>query len=67
MGVFSLFWLWQLVVLSPFFKIFEMGLMTEGLWTSGVTALAFCSPVTLFPQLLHAKSWAGQLFLLGGC
>ena len=28
--------------------IFEMGLTTGWLWTSGVTALAFCSPVTLF-------------------
>ena len=28
--------------------IFEMGLMMGWLWTSGVRALAFCSPVTLF-------------------
>ena len=28
--------------------IFEMGLMTGHLWASGVTALAFHSPVTLF-------------------
>ena len=53
---------------SPLFTIFEMGLMMGCLWTSGVTASAFCSPVTLFfPQPLHAESWAGQLFLLGGC
>ena len=36
------------------------------LWTSGVAALAFHSPVTLFPQLLHAESWVGQLFLQEG-
>ena len=34
---------------SPLFTIFEMGLMMGWLWTSGVTALAFHSPVTLFP------------------
>ena len=51
---------------SPLFTIFEMGLLKGCSWTSGVTALAFCSPVTLFPQPLHAESWAGQLFLLGG-
>ena len=33
--------------LSPLFMIFEMGWMTGCLWTSGVAALAFCSPVTL--------------------
>ena len=32
----------------PFSWFFEMGLMTWHLWTSGVTPLAFCSPVTLF-------------------
>ena len=34
---------------SPFFTIFEMGLMMGCLWTSGVTALAFCLLVTLLP------------------
>ena len=34
---------------SPLFMIFETGLATGCLKTSGVTALAFCSPVTLFP------------------
>ena len=46
-GVFSLFWLWQLVILSPF-MIFEMGMMLGCLWTSGVRAVAFRLPVTLF-------------------
>ena len=32
---------------SPLFMIFEMGFTTECMWTSGVTALAFHSPVTL--------------------
>ena len=34
---------------SPLFTIFEMGLTMGCLQTSGVTALAFHSPVTLFP------------------
>ena len=38
---------------SPLFMIFETGLMMGHLWTSGITTLAFCSPVTFFPQPLH--------------
>ena len=35
---------------------FEMGLMMGHLQTSGARAVAFCLPVTLFPQPLHAES-----------
>ena len=34
---------------SPLFATVEPGLMTGHLWTSGVRAVAFCLPVTLFP------------------
>ena len=37
---------------SPLFTIFEMGLTMGCMWASGVTASAFCSPVTLFPTTL---------------
>ena len=47
-GVFSLFWLWQLVF-SPLFVTLELGLMTGCLQTSGARAVTFCLPVTLFP------------------
>ena len=40
---------------SPLFMIFEMGLMTGCLQTSGVTAFAFCSPVTLFPTTFACR------------
>ena len=41
--------------LSPLFMIFEMGWTTGCLWTSGVAALAFHLPVTLFPTTFACR------------
>ena len=45
--------------LSPLFMIFEMGWMTGCLWTSGVAALAFHSPVTLLSTTFACHAWKG--------
>ena len=52
---------------SPLFRIFEMGLMMGCLWTSGITALAFHSPVTLFSTTFTYQVMGRAVVSTRGC
>ena len=50
---------------SPLFTIYETGLMMGCLWASGVTALAFCLPVTLFPTTFACQGMSRAVVSTG--